>query len=145
MSLWLRSAFEQTFPEGNHDFSAVDAVSASNPRFGDYQCNAAMSLAGVLKKSPREIAQSVVDNAELHQSLSRIEVAGHTDSDASEEHNLDLSQRRAEAVVDYLVDKGVERSRLIAKGYGEGSPIDTNETDEGKANNRRVEFNIVED
>ena len=76
MSLWLRSAFEQTFPEGNHDFSAVDAVSASNPRFGDYQCNAAMSLAGVLKKSPREIAQSVVDNAELHQSLSRIEVAG---------------------------------------------------------------------
>lgn len=96
----------------------------------------------------RPISYSILDNVadvlNKYPDIARIEVAGHTDSDASEEHNLDLSQRRAEAVVEYLVGKGVDRSRLIARGYGEGTPIDTNDTDEGKANNRRVEFTILE-
>jgi OOP family OmpA-OmpF porin len=72
----------------------------------------------------------------------RIEVAGHTDSDGSDELNLQLSQARADSVRGYLVDRGIPGSRLIARGYGESSPIASNDTDAGKARNRRIEFNI---
>ncbi len=99
----------------------------------------------IIRSVSYPILNNVADVLNKYTDIALVEVAGHTDSDASEEHNLDLSQRRSEAVVDYLVDKGVERGRLQAKGYGEGSPIDTNETRDGKANNRRVEFNILED
>ncbi len=75
----------------------------------------------------------------------KVEIAGHTDSIGSEAYNLRLSQRRAEAVVKYLVSKGIDPSRLIAKGYGESQPIAPNDTEEGRALNRRVEFRIIED
>jgi OOP family OmpA-OmpF porin len=69
-----------------------------------------------------------------------VEIQGHTDSTASEAHNLDLSRRRAQTVMKYLQNKGVAASRMTAKGYGESRPIDTNTTDKGKSNNRRVEL-----
>jgi outer membrane protein OmpA-like peptidoglycan-associated protein len=72
-----------------------------------------------------------------------IEIAGHTDSKGSDEYNRNLSQGRSQSVVNYLVSQGIEEFRLTAKGYGESKPIDTNETDEGRANNRRVEFTIL--
>ena len=65
---------------------------------------------------------------------------GHSDNVGTAEHNNELSQRRAETVVDYLVDKyGIDRSRLSAKGYGFSRPISDNTTDEGRQKNRRVE------
>jgi len=70
----------------------------------------------------------------------RVEVEGHTDSTGSDAYNLELSQRRAEAVRDYLVGKGVDAARLAAKGYGETQPITQNDTAEGRARNRRVEL-----
>ena len=70
----------------------------------------------------------------------RVEVAGHTDSKGSNEYNLDLSDRRAKAVRDYLVSRGIDRSRLEAKGYGESEPIASNDTDAGRTKNRRVEL-----
>jgi OmpA-OmpF porin, OOP family len=69
-----------------------------------------------------------------------VEIQGHTDSTASEAHNMDLSQRRAETVMKYLQSQGVAASRMTAKGYGESRPIDTNDTDKGRTNNRRVEL-----
>ena len=72
-----------------------------------------------------------------------VEIQGHTDSTASAEYNIDLSQRRAETVMKYLESKGIAASRMMAHGYGEGQPIDTNNTEEGKANNRRVELKPV--
>lgn len=75
----------------------------------------------------------------------RVEVGGHTDSKGSDEYNLGLSDRRAKAVRDYLVSRGVSRSRLEAKGFGEGYPITTNETDAGRAKNRRVELTKLGD
>jgi OOP family OmpA-OmpF porin len=71
-------------------------------------------------------------------------VEGHTDSDGDAAANLDLSQRRAEAVVAYLVDGGIEQDRLTAVGYGESRPIANNATEEGRAQNRRIEFVIRE-
>jgi outer membrane protein OmpA-like peptidoglycan-associated protein len=69
-----------------------------------------------------------------------IVVEGHTDSRGSESHNLDLSQRRAESVRTYLVARGYEPDRMQAHGMGKGSPVTSNDTAEGRANNRRVEI-----
>ena len=72
-----------------------------------------------------------------------IEIEGHTDSQGSDQYNKDLSQGRAQSVVDYIASQNIVRTRLSAKGFGESKPIDTNDTDDGRANNRRVEFTIV--
>lgn len=72
-----------------------------------------------------------------------IDVYGFTDSTGSEEYNLDLSQRRALAVADYLSSRGVQPARIATRGFGEAEPIATNETDAGRAANRRVEIKIV--
>ncbi len=70
----------------------------------------------------------------------KFEIDGHTDSDGSAEANLKLSQQRADAVKTKLLEMGIDASRLTTKGFGETKPIEKNETAEGKANNRRVEF-----
>ena len=72
-----------------------------------------------------------------------VEVAGHTDSQADDAYNQALSQRRAQAVVDYFMQQGIEAGRLTAKGYGEAQPIADNATAEGRASNRRVELRIL--
>lgn len=72
-----------------------------------------------------------------------IEVAGHTDSVGSEQYNQALSERRARAVADYLVARGVNRERLIIVGAGESRPVASNETESGRAENRRVEVTVV--
>jgi len=73
----------------------------------------------------------------------RVSIEGHTDSVGTEAGNMRLSQRRAEAVRDYLVSKGVSPDRLEAIGYGPTKPIASNKTARGKAQNRRTEFRIV--
>ncbi len=69
-----------------------------------------------------------------------IEVGGHTDSQGAEDLNQRVSQARAESVVTALAERGVARARLIAKGYGESVPVADNQTEEGRARNRRIEF-----
>ncbi len=81
------------------------------------------------------IAGILKDNPEI-----KFEVGGHTDGDGADDYNMKLSQQRAEAVRDQLVKMGIDASRLTAKGYGETKPISDNNSLEGKANNRRVEF-----
>jgi outer membrane protein OmpA-like peptidoglycan-associated protein len=72
----------------------------------------------------------------------RVEIGGHTDSQGSDTSNLTLSEARAQAVYDYVDDAGIARSRIIAVGYGESDPIATNDTEEGRAQNRRIEFTV---
>jgi len=69
-----------------------------------------------------------------------IEVAGHTDSAGAPAQNLDLSRRRAEAVTAYMSESGIDMSRISAAGYGQTKPIASNDTPEGRAQNRRIEF-----
>ncbi len=87
-----------------------------------------------------DVADTIVTNP----AVGRVEVSGHTDSRGSAAFNLTLSQQRADAVTAYLVGRGVDPERLISKGYGLEKPIDTNETDEGRERNRRVEFNLID-
>ncbi|MCB2221423.1 MAG: OmpA family protein [Bacteroidetes bacterium] len=74
----------------------------------------------------------------------KIEMSGHTDNIGSASYNQKLSEERAKAVVDYLVRKGISSSRLTYKGYGMTQPVASNETAEGRQQNRRTEFKVVE-
>ncbi len=73
----------------------------------------------------------------------KIEISSHTDSKGSDDYNMKLSQARSESVVGYLINHGIAKDRLVAQGYGETKPIATNDTDEGRQNNRRSEFKIL--
>lgn len=87
-------------------------------------------------KTLANIGDLLTENPEL-----RLSIEGHTDSDGAEDYNLDLSRRRAGSVRTYLIETyKIDGNRLESKGWGEGEPIDTNATPEGKANNRRVEL-----
>lgn len=85
------------------------------------------SITGILKEYPN----------------SKFSLEGHTDSDGKDAANQKLSEDRAAAVKNYLVENGIDTSRLSSKGFGESMPIDTNKTKAGKANNRRVEVKLV--
>ncbi|QCK13752.1 OmpA family protein [Mangrovivirga cuniculi] len=74
----------------------------------------------------------------------KVQVSGHTDSVGSEQYNMGLSRRRAQAVVDYLTDNGISKDRIVVEAYGESRPIEDNSTSEGRAKNRRVEFEIID-
>ncbi len=73
----------------------------------------------------------------------KIEISGHTDNVGSAEHNRVLSENRAKSVYNYLIEKGIDQDKLTYKGYGDTQPITSNETDKGKAQNRRTEFKII--
>ena len=74
-----------------------------------------------------------------------MELSGHTDAFGSDRYNQRLSDKRAKAVVAYLIRKGMDKKRLVAKGYGESKPIESNDTDEGRQLNRRTELKIIDD
>lgn len=74
----------------------------------------------------------------------KVEISGHTSITGTAEHNLDLSNRRAQSVKIYLVNNGIADERIITVGYGQERPIATNETEEGRASNRRVEMKVLE-
>ncbi len=87
------------------------------------------------KEKLDKLADQLLNNEEIS-----IIAAGHTDNTGSAAYNQGLSERRAKAVTDYLVSKGVPAERISMKGFGEEKPMDSNDTPEGRANNRRVEI-----
>ena len=72
-----------------------------------------------------------------------MEILGHTDNVGTDAYNQKLSEKRAQAVVDYLVEKGIDLNRIPAKGFGESHPVTGNDTPEGRQLNRRVEIKFV--
>ncbi|MEQ1797552.1 MAG: OmpA family protein, partial [Lacibacter sp.] len=72
-----------------------------------------------------------------------IELSAHTDSRGSDEYNIKLSDNRARSAVEYIIAQGIPANRIIHHGYGETKPVATNDTDEGRQLNRRVEFKIL--
>jgi len=73
----------------------------------------------------------------------RLLIEGHTSSEGTREHNLDLSKRRAESVKAYLVAKRIDAERLETAGFGPDRPVADNDTDAGREQNRRIEFKIL--
>ncbi len=98
----------------------------------------------VIQKKSYHVLDDVAAVLMANPDIKKVQVEGHTDSKGSDAYNQKLSERRSQAVVEYLVGKGIERDRLVPIGYGESKPIDTNDTNRGRAMNRRTEFYIVE-
>ena len=93
--------------------------------------------------------ESIAELERLHKILTdnpkiKVKIGGHTDNVGSDAYNQQLSEKRAKAVVDWLIQHGIDASRLQYQGYGESVPIATNETEEGRQLNRRTEFEIID-
>jgi OmpA-OmpF porin, OOP family len=73
----------------------------------------------------------------------RVEIRGHTDNLGSVQHNRQLSEKRALSVYNYLISKGIDKNRLHFKGFGPDNPVATNDSEEGRQLNRRIEFVII--
>ncbi len=99
--------------------------------------------AATLRPDSEPILRQVVGVLQSHPELKLVEIQGHTDDKGDALYNLDLSQRRVDAVMAWLVSQGVAADRLVAKGYGESSPIRSNASEAGRAANRRVQFMIL--
>ncbi len=95
-------------------------------------------LTAAAKTNLDKLAQVLVNNPDTN-----INIYGHTDSRGTDEYNQKLSERRANAVKSYLLSKGIATTRMMAMGVGEAEPVATNDTDAGRAQNRRVEFAIT--
>ncbi|HVV54683.1 MAG TPA: OmpA family protein [Mucilaginibacter sp.] len=95
-----------------------------------------------IKPESKPELQKLIDFLTLNPTI-HIEISGHTDNVGSAESNQALSENRAKAVYEYLIANGIKADRLTYKGYGETQPIAGNDTDEGKAKNRRTEFKII--
>ena len=95
-----------------------------------------------IKERDKEELDRLYDRL-FNNSLTQIELASHTDSIGSDESNMRLSQRRSNSVKKYLVEKGIDENRIIAKGYGEKEPKESNKSPAGRAINRRTEVRTV--
>jgi OOP family OmpA-OmpF porin len=97
-----------------------------------------------IKSESHGLLDEIVSVFKENPHIKKVSIEGHTDNQGADAYNQKLSDQRAKSVLDYIVGKGVEEKRLTAKGFGETKPIATNDTEEGKEQNRRVEFLITE-
>jgi outer membrane protein OmpA-like peptidoglycan-associated protein len=97
-----------------------------------------------IQRRVEALLNRVADKLKAHSNVKRVRIEGHTDDVGSAQKNHDLSQQRAEAVREYLIERGIEPDRLQAVGYGNTRPLDTHKTAAARAKNRRVDFIIVE-
>lgn len=98
----------------------------------------------VITDQGRELLDEVFDALQTAPDVP-VEIAGHTDDQGTAEYNMDLSRRRADAVVVYLVGRGADPLRFVVVAYGESQPVADNETAEGRARNRRIEFTALQE
>ena len=136
-----KEAAEEVKPEGN-DNAAVDAVQEQPVEIEPISALALFdNNSSVLRKEALAELDKVVDWFAAHPEAAA-DIEGHTDNTASAAYNQALSERRAKAVLDYLVSKGVDASRLACRGFGFSQPVATNDTPEGRQQNRRVEIKV---
>ncbi len=100
--------------------------------------------AATIKPESNGLLDEIVQVLKAHTEIKKVSIEGHTDGDGPAAKNKTLSEQRAAAVMQYLVDHGIAAGRLASKGHGESKPIGDNNTPEGKEKNRRVEFVITE-
>ena len=104
--------------------------------------NFAYNSADILPESASQLQialGALRDNPDI-----RVEIGGHTDNQGGRSYNRDLSRRRAESVRDWLIQNGIDGSRMTTRGYGFDQPVESNDTEEGRAQNRRIEFNVIQ-
>lgn len=136
-------------------FNVADEASVDNPQVLDVYLSKIKSGERIILRNVFFESDSYLlvesSNVELDQvvkllqlnSTINAEIGGHTDNVGSIEYNIQLAEKRARQVYDYLIENGIQKERLKYKGYGQSQPIDTNETEEGRAKNRRTEVKVL--
>lgn len=130
--------------------NTVDSVFEKNIPLQPIEANASIVLHNIffdvnkwdLKPESQTELDKVVQLMNDNPSM-KIQITGHTDNVGKPAENLTLSNNRAKAVVEYLVGKGINAGRLSAKGFGETKPVAGNDTEEGRARNRRTELKVT--
>jgi OOP family OmpA-OmpF porin len=97
-----------------------------------------------IKPESHDLLNEIVDVIKKNPHIKKVSIEGHASSDGDAAFNKKLSGERAKSVMKYLVDKGIAAEALQSKGFGSEKPIATNDTEDGREKNRRVEFNIIE-
>lgn len=97
-----------------------------------------------IRPGSEKVLKTLLQFLNEHPEVTRLRIEGHTDARASEEVNMELSAKRSLAVCDWLVDNGIDHTRLIAVGFGESRPLGPNDQEAGRADNRRTEFHVAE-
>jgi OmpA-OmpF porin, OOP family len=146
----IRAGLEKDFPQGwqvKGDISVKPAAAPVDPTVCQQLLSELLAKGKIRFESGR--AGIDADSSGLLDRLTEtalrcptatIEIAGHTDTDGEDAFNQMLSEKRAQAVMDYLVRAGLPANRFTATGYGSTQPVASNDTDEGKAQNRRIDF-----
>jgi len=116
---------------------------AGDQRVGFAEPLAFVTDGAVMRPTAKATVAAIAGFLKEHPQLLEIEIQGHLDDTAEEQAAIALTQARAEAVLQELTRHGVEPARLVAKGYGKTKPVDTNRTEAGRANNRRIELHIL--
>ena len=146
----IRASLGRDFPEGwqvKADISVKPAAAPVDPTvcqqlFSDLLAKGKIRFEpgrGTIDLDSAGLLDRLIETA-LRCPAANIEIAGHTDADGEDGFNQMLSEKRAQAVADYLVKAGLPANRFTAMGYGSSQPVASNDTDEGKARNRRIEF-----
>ena len=167
---WVEVKKDSDFPIQNLPFGVFTTADDINPRVGvaigekildlkalhilghipnqplqlqDLDCDSLNPMMSYGKNILREFRNRISDILSIDNPELKIQLIGHTDNVGSEKFNLKLSQYRAQTMKDYLVDAGVEESRIITGGKGMREPLNDNSTEEKRALNRRVELTIL--
>lgn len=130
----LREELQGTGVQVRRNGDQLDLIMPGNITFGTDSYNIRSNFEPVLN-SVSTVLYKFADT--------RLRVTGHTDSTGSRDYNYDLSNRRATSVANYLASTGIDQNRLISQGMGPDEPIASNDTESGRASNRRVELQIV--
>jgi outer membrane protein OmpA-like peptidoglycan-associated protein len=125
----------------------IQGVEVSRPSEGEIEVRLTSDIlfdvdSAALRSESRATLRELATNFRNYSDTNIVEVAGHTDATGSDDHNLRLSENRAGAVRNYLVEQGLPSSSITARGYGESQPKGSNNTPEGRQLNRRVEIHI---
>lgn len=136
-----------TEPETVNGFEDVDGCPDEIPEqvkafSGVIQGIQFLSGKSTITKSSREVLDGAIKTLLEYESI-HLEIAGYTDDRGNDESNTELSLVRAQAVRDYLVERGIASNRLSTRGFGEANPIASNQSKKGRAQNRRIEFHLV--
>lgn len=143
----IGAAVGRRMDKQEQELRQIEGVEVTRPSEGEIEVRLTNDIlfdvdSSSLRSASRTTLQDLANNMRQYTDINIIDVEGHADSTGADDYNLSLSDRRADAVRDYLVNQGVPSNRISARGYGESRPKASNDTAAGRQLNRRVEIHI---
>lgn len=143
----IGAAIGRRMDQQERELRQIEGVEVSRPSEGEIEVRLTSDIlfdfdSAALRPASRTTLRELAQTFARYSDINFLSVEGHTDSTGAYQYNMDLSQRRANSVRSFLVGQGVPRARIVARGFGESQPKESNATPEGRQLNRRVEIHI---